>query len=78
MLAIPAMTNLAHIHALLPNSQLHNIGIAEARDRQISQIGTDSRHPTVGELFVALKGDRFDAHQFFKHSIRAGCFCCLN
>ena len=47
MLAIPAMTNLAHIHALLPNSQLHNIGIAEARDRQISQIATNSS-PTVG------------------------------
>ena len=64
MQATPIMTNLAHIHALLPNSQLHNIGKAEARDRLISQIGTDSRHLTAGELFVALKGDRFDAHQF--------------
>jgi UDP-N-acetylmuramoyl-tripeptide--D-alanyl-D-alanine ligase len=77
MLAIPAMTNLAHIHALLPNSQLHNIGIAEARDRQISQIGTDSRHPTVGELFVALKGDRFDAHQFLNTVSEQGASAAL-
>jgi len=62
--ASPAMTNLEHIHALLPNSQLHNIGSAEARNRLISKVGTDSRHLAVGELFVALKGDRFDAHQF--------------
>ena len=77
MLAIPAMTNLAHIHALLPNSQLHNIGIAEARDRQISQIGTDSRHPKVGELFVALKGDRFDAHQFLNTVSEQGASAAL-
>lgn len=64
MQAIPTMTNLAQIHALLPNSQLHNIGMVEARDQLISQVGTDSRHLSAGELFVALKGDRFDAHSF--------------
>jgi UDP-N-acetylmuramoyl-tripeptide--D-alanyl-D-alanine ligase len=77
MQAIPAMTNLAHIHALLPNSQLHNIGMVEARDRQISQVGTDSRNLTTGELFVALKGDRFDAHEFLSAVSEQGASAAL-
>jgi len=77
MQAIPAMTNLAHIHALLPNSELHNIGMVEARDQLISQIGTDSRHLLVGELFVALKGDRFDAHNFLSAVAEQGASAAL-
>jgi len=77
MLAIPAMTNLAHIHALLPNSQLHNIGRVEARDQLISQVGTDSRHLSAGELFVALKGDRFDAHNFLSAVAEQGASAAL-
>jgi UDP-N-acetylmuramoyl-tripeptide--D-alanyl-D-alanine ligase len=77
MQAIPTMTNLAHIHALLPNSQLHNIGIVEARDQLISQVGTDSRHLSAGELFVALKGDRFDAHSFLSAVAEQGASAAL-
>jgi UDP-N-acetylmuramoyl-tripeptide--D-alanyl-D-alanine ligase len=77
MQAIPTMTNLAHIHALLPNSQLHNIGRAEARDRLVSQVGTDSRHLSAGELFVALKGDRFDAHEFLSAVAEQGASAAL-
>ena len=77
MQAIPTMTNLAHIHALLPNSQLHNIGMVEARDQLISQVGTDSRHLSAGELFVALKGDRFDAHSFLSAVAEHGASAAL-
>lgn len=72
-----AMTNLAHIHALLPESELCNIGEDEARDRSISQVGTDSRQLTVGELFVALKGDRFDAHGFLNTVSEGGASAAL-
>lgn len=41
-------------------------------DRQISEVTTDTRQVTAGCLFVALKGERFDAHQFADDAIAAG------
>ncbi|MGE0762614.1 MAG: UDP-N-acetylmuramoyl-tripeptide--D-alanyl-D-alanine ligase [Bdellovibrionales bacterium] len=37
-----------------------------------SGIGTDTRKSLAGQLFVALKGDRFDAHDFLPAAIEAG------
>jgi len=33
-------------------------------DCQFDRVSTDSRHTAKGDLFVALQGERFDAHQF--------------
>ena len=33
-------------------------------DCEFSKVSTDSRQIDQGDLFVALKGERFDAHQF--------------
>lgn len=33
-------------------------------DCQFNRVSTDSRHTAEGDLFVALQGERFDAHQF--------------
>lgn len=38
----------------------------------ISGISTDTRTLSPGELFVALKGDRFDGHDFFPEAIARG------
>src|SRR5690348_3006518 len=35
-------------------------------------VSTDTRHLTPGTLFVALKGDRFDAHDFLKDAHARG------
>src|SRR4029077_5916200 len=35
---------------------------------EFSGIETDTRHLTPGTLFLALKGDRFDAHAFLEHA----------
>src|SRR5204862_141432 len=35
-------------------------------------VSTDTRHLTPGTLFVALKGDRFDAHTFLKDAQARG------
>jgi len=41
-------------------------------ERRFSSICTDSRHLRAGELFLALKGDRFDGHDFITQVIEAG------
>lgn len=35
-------------------------------------VGSDTRKSMNGLLFVALKGDQFDAHQFLEQAVRAG------
>ena len=35
-------------------------------------IGTDTRQPLQGQLFVALKGESFDAHQFLDKAVAQG------
>ena len=71
------MTNLAAIQAMLPSSRLLNITSAAAAQLKIQCIGSDSRHITKGELFVALSGERFNAHQFLDEVQRAGASAAL-
>jgi UDP-N-acetylmuramoyl-tripeptide--D-alanyl-D-alanine ligase len=40
--------------------------------RRIRQIGTDSRSIRRGDLFVALRGDRFDGHEFVPDVLAKG------
>ena len=67
-----AMTNLAEIQAMIPNSSLVNISEDAARALMIARVGTDSREVKEGELFVALRGDRFDAHDFLSDIVKLG------
>ena len=64
MHAMNPMTNLAQIQAMLPNSHFINIAKEQAKGLSITKIGTDSRKLMAGELFIALQGERFDAHHF--------------
>lgn len=41
-------------------------------NRSFSGIGTDTRNSLKGQLFVALKGDTFDAHRFLEKAIEQG------
>ncbi|TQI78840.1 UDP-N-acetylmuramoyl-tripeptide--D-alanyl-D-alanine ligase [Serratia fonticola] len=41
-------------------------------DCQIAAVTTDTRQVTTGCLFVALKGERFDAHDFAADAVAAG------
>lgn len=52
-------TDLKNIHSLLKGSEI--IGNADAF---IDRVQMDSRDVQSGDLFIALKGDRFDAHDF--------------
>ncbi|NMG45937.1 UDP-N-acetylmuramoyl-tripeptide--D-alanyl-D-alanine ligase [Aromatoleum toluvorans] len=41
-------------------------------DATFTSVGTDSRRIRAGQLFVALRGERFDGHDFVEQAIAAG------
>ena len=71
------MTTLAQVHAMLPGSQLIHADANSAEGISISQVGSDSRQIQSGELFIALSGDRFDAHDFLSDVAAAGASAAL-
>lgn len=46
-------------------------------DILVESVGTDSRHVVPGQLFVAIKGERFDGHQYAAKSIQQGAAAAL-
>jgi len=48
------------------------LGVRPPADLTFTGVVTDTRHPIPGTLFVALKGDRFDAHDFLVQAKAAG------
>ena len=72
-----SMTTLAQVHAMLPGSQLVHASNAAAQAITISGVGSDSRQTQAGELFVALAGERFDAHDFLGDVASAGASAAL-
>ena len=71
------MTTLAQVHAMLPGSELIHASDESAQMIDITHVGTDSRQIRTGELFVALKGERFDAHDFLGEVALAGASAAL-
>jgi UDP-N-acetylmuramoyl-tripeptide--D-alanyl-D-alanine ligase len=71
------MTTLGQIHAFLPSSKLVNISEVAAQSHPIDSISTDSRVIESGSLFIALKGEQFDAHQFLGEVSAAGASAAL-
>ncbi|MCE0494250.1 UDP-N-acetylmuramoyl-tripeptide--D-alanyl-D-alanine ligase [Vibrio salinus] len=57
--------------ALVTNGQL--IG----EDRMISSVSTDSRHFEKNGLFIALRGERFDGHNFLAGAIENGAVAAI-
>ncbi|MFO1318549.1 MAG: UDP-N-acetylmuramoyl-tripeptide--D-alanyl-D-alanine ligase [Burkholderiales bacterium] len=46
-------------------------------DVEVDSVTTDSRGTAAGDLFVALRGERFDGHQFVKGALAAGASAAL-
>jgi UDP-N-acetylmuramoyl-tripeptide--D-alanyl-D-alanine ligase len=62
---------------MLPGSQLLHTDKESARAIPISRVGSDSRQIQAGELFIALVGERFDAHHFLSDVSSAGASAAL-
>jgi UDP-N-acetylmuramoyl-tripeptide--D-alanyl-D-alanine ligase len=67
----PLMT-LAQAQVLLPGSVLVGDGSAV-----ITRVHTDTRSLAAGDLFVALRGERFDAHDFLPAARAAGAVAAI-
>jgi UDP-N-acetylmuramoyl-tripeptide--D-alanyl-D-alanine ligase len=66
------MLTLAEAHAMLPGSTLvGDAGVAFTR------VHSDTRSLQAGDLFVALKGERFDAHDFLAQAKASGAVAAL-
>jgi len=48
------------------------LGVSGPRGLLFTGVGTDTRHLTPGALFLALKGERFDAHDFLRDAKARG------
>jgi len=71
------MISLSQAQAMLPGSTLINALTETAKEIVISRVGTDSRQIERNELFVALVGERFDAHDFLSDVAKAGASAAL-
>jgi len=67
-----AMLTLAEAQRLLPGSRLVGDG-----GTAFARVHSDTRSLRPGDLFVALKGERFDAHGFLAAARRAGAAAAL-
>ncbi len=68
----PALMTLAQAHALLPGSVLVGDGATP-----VLRVHSDSRSLQPGDLFVALRGERFDAHDYLPQARAAGAAAAL-
>jgi UDP-N-acetylmuramoyl-tripeptide--D-alanyl-D-alanine ligase len=66
------MMTLAQAHAMLPGSTLVGDGTQE-----IERVHSDTRTLQTGDLFVALKGERFDAHDKLAEAKSKGAVAAL-
>ena len=65
---------LSMISDFLPDAQLMNIS---SSDQVIKRFISDSRQVLDGDLFIALRGEKFDAHDFLNDVQAKGAMACL-
>jgi UDP-N-acetylmuramoyl-tripeptide--D-alanyl-D-alanine ligase len=70
------MMSLHHAHDLLA-ARLPGVRLLGDAATRIERVHTDTRSLQPGDLFVALKGERFDAHEFLPQAKAAGAVAVL-
>ena len=46
-------------------------------DRSALRVTIDSRDTRVGDMFIAIRGERFDGHRFIDQAVRKGAVACV-
>lgn len=59
----------------IPHLRAENLGLLLGR--RFRDVSTDSRKVKVGSLFIALRGDRFDGHEFVASAFGSGATCAI-
>lgn len=70
--AAPVMMTLGQAHEWVPGSRL--VGDAAT---PVARVHTDTRTLVAGDLFVALKGERFDANEFLSQAKASGAVAAI-
>ncbi len=70
--ATPPMARLDQLAALLPGSRLVGEG-----STPLARVHSDTRSLQAGDFFLALRGERFDAHDFLPAARAAGAVAAL-
>lgn len=58
-------------------AQWLDLALPAAPDLPLSAVGTDSRQIVPGQLFVALRGERFDGHDYVHQALASGAAAAL-
>jgi len=72
----PTMTTLAEAHALIARTLPAALLVGDA-GVAVSRVHSDTRSLQAGDLFVALRGERFDGHDFLPQARAAGAVAAL-
>ena len=67
------MFDLEHIAHIVGGKLL-----APGKNCQVDDVSTDSRNISAGSLFVPLRGDRFDGHDYLSQAVKNGACACLS
>ena len=51
--------------------------LARGPDQKIERVSIDSRTAKPGDLFIAVKGDRYDGHDYLAKAAKAGCVAAI-
>ncbi len=51
--------------------------VGKAADRRVCRVVIDSREVAPGDLFIAIRGDRFDGHDFVDQAVTHGAVACV-
>jgi UDP-N-acetylmuramoyl-tripeptide--D-alanyl-D-alanine ligase len=48
-------------------------GVSRGKNIEFSSVAIDTRTLNQGDLYIAIKGENFDGHQFIGKAIEKGC-----
>jgi UDP-N-acetylmuramoyl-tripeptide--D-alanyl-D-alanine ligase len=62
---------------ILAIPHVKSFGFDGVKSFTVTGISTDTRTVKAGELFLAVRGDQFDGHNFLSRAIEAGAACII-